>query len=531
MDHSTSKPRIASRELLRAVVALWVCAVVLRLVFAWFTLTHTPAIYPDEVMVADYGRNFLEHPVESSVVWSFATDSARIPVYWLGCAAMEFACRASGNTPVGARMLGVVASLVAATFLLLWMRAAGVGWRVGLVGSTAFMLDPLLVAVSRSGRPDTLVMAFALASCWLVRSAATGMRAGSGAGWWRFILAGILAGATPFLWPSAVFLLLLVASELLRIATAHTGTWKEAMLAAAKPWLAFCAGGTVAFVLLLLPLWRVWPEALKQFLWLADVASTTGTLGDWSLFLHSFRVDPLLLVAVVLSVAVLWRRDWLLVLAAAVTTLLLVQSLVYHFRAGYALPSYYALVITACAVLTVPSARWTKKIAWAALAILIAWNAVVSIGLRGWIAYNRAQAQSDELLRVAAEQHVGRGSFTVFDANMVFYYAGRQLGWRMFRPEVAHNYGMSEWNDDKFAEFLRRVDVAIVPQPGQIWNVEKFSRDEASVLEKAGFTKKTSFEISAPAGSQRPWWDRVLLGGGPDYGVFDVYARPGVLAQ
>jgi len=530
MDHSTSKPRIASRELLRAAVALWVCAVVLRLVFAWFTLAHTPAIYPDEVMVADYGRNFLEYPAESSVVWSFATDSPRVPVYWLGCVAMEWACRVSGETPVGARMLGVVASLVAATFLLLWMRSSGVGWRVGLVGSTAFMLDPLLVAVSRSGRPDTLVMAFALAACWLVRSGATRLRTGEG-GWSRFALAGLLAGVTPFLWPSAVFLLLLVASELLRIATAHNGTWKEAFCEAIKPWILFCAGGAVSVALLLLPLWRMWPEAIKQFLWLTDVAATTGTLGDWSLFLLSFRIDPLLLVAVALSAVVLWRRDWLLVLTVAATTLFLVQSLIYHFRAGYALPSYYALVITACAVWTVPSARWTKKFAWIMLVVLIAWNLFISISLRGWIAYNRAQAQSDASLRAAAEKYVGRGPFTVFDANMVFYYAGRQLGWQMFRPEVAHNYGMSEWNDESFAEFLRRVEVAIVPRPGQIWNVEKFSRDEGAALAKAGFSKTASFDVSAPAGAQRPWWDRVLLGGGPDYGVFDVYARPGTLPQ
>ncbi|MFM8809817.1 MAG: hypothetical protein ACKOJB_13120, partial [Chthoniobacterales bacterium] len=328
-----------------------------------------------------------------------------------------------------------------------------------------------------------------------------------------------------------VFLLLLVASELLRMATAHKGTWKEAFHGAIGPWIAFGIGGVVAAALLALPLRPMWPEAMKQFFWLSEVAASAGTLGDWRLFLHSFRVDPLLLVAVATSALVLWRRDWLLVLTVAVTTLFLVQSLVYHVRAGYALPSYYALVITACAVWTVPSARWAKKFAWILLAILIAWNLVVSIGLRGWIAYNRAQGQSDASLRAAAEKYVGRGPVTVFDANMVFYYAGRQLGWRMFRPEVAHNYGMSEWNDGKFAEFLRRVDVAIVPRPGQIWNVEKFSRDEGAALEKAGFAKTASFDISAPAGSQRAWWDRVLLGGGPDYGSFDVYARPGVLPQ
>ncbi|MFM8457907.1 MAG: glycosyltransferase family 39 protein, partial [Chthoniobacterales bacterium] len=338
--------------MLRLAVALWLSAVVLRLVFAWFTLAHTPAIYPDEVMVADYGRNIFEYPAESSVVWSFATDSPRVPVYWLGCAAMEWVCRLSGDTPIGARMLGVVASLVAATFLLLWMRASGVGWRVSLVGSTAFMLDPLYVAVSRSGRPDTLVMAFALAACWLVRSAATRRQAGDGS-WWRFAAAGMLAGVTPFLWPSAVFLLLLVASELLRMATAHKGTWKEAFHGAIGPWIAFGIGGVIAAALLALPLRPMWPEAMKQFFWLSEVAASAGTLGDWRLFLHSFRVDPLLLAAVATSALVLWRRDWLLVLTVAVTTLFLVQSLVYHFRAGYALPSYYALVITACAVWTV----------------------------------------------------------------------------------------------------------------------------------------------------------------------------------
>jgi hypothetical protein len=529
MESATQVSRAAPHPWLRVAIGLWIAAVVSRLVFAWFTLAHTPAIYPDEVMVADYGRNILEYPADSSVVWSFATDSPRVPLYSLGCVAMEWACRASGESPVGARMLGVVASLVAATFLLLWMRASGVGWRIGLVGTSAFMLDPLLVAVSRSGRPDTLVMAFALASCWLLRVAGTRMKAGEGARW-RFAAAGFLAGVTPFLWPSAVFLLLLVAAELLRLVTAGKGTWRDAFCAAIKPWTLFCAGGAVAAILLFLPLWRMWPEALKQFLWLTEIASTTGTLGDWWLFLHSFRVSPLLLAAVAVSAAVMWRRDRLLVLAVGSTTLFLVQSLIYHFRAGYALPSYYALVISACAVLAVPSAHMAKRFAWAMLAVLLAWNMAFSLGFRGWIAYDRAQAQSDARLRSAAEAYVGKGNYRVLDANMVFYYVGRQLGWQMFRPEVAHNYGMSKWNDALFTEFLRRVDVAIIPQPGQIWNVEKFSRDEGAALEKAGFAKTASFDVSAPAGSQRPWWDRVLLGGGPDYGTFDVYARPGVLS-
>jgi len=507
--------------------AAWVVAVMVYIVLAAVTLPVSPGIYPDEVMVTDYGRNVLEHPTEWSVVWNFATDSPRVPTYWFGCVIQELACRLSGESFLGARFSGVLGSIAAASFLLLWMRAAGVQAGIALAGATAFLWDPLLFAVSRSGRPDTWAMAFALAACWLVRLGAQRHQRGERAGW-PMAAAGVCAAVAPFCWISAVFPLLLVATELVRLPIQATGRWPEALTGSLRPWFFFAVGAVAAAAVLVGSVWQIWPEAISQTMWLAEVAASQGTLLDGGSFVTSFRADPLLLPAVAISCALLWRRDWLLVTAVGVTTFFLLQSMVYHFRAGYALPAYYAVVTAACGLLWASGKSWSRKLAVFVLGILLLWNAAVSFGLRGWIAMERAQANDPAQLLAAAQSHVGAGPRAVFDANMVFYYAGRQLGWRMFRPEVAHNYGLSEWNDEMFADFLRRVDVAIVPEPGQIWNAERFSRDEGAVLRRAGFLKKSSFAIGGKAHAARSWWDRVLLGGGPNYGAFAVYARPGV---
>lgn len=505
----------------------WLSITAVVLLFAWVTLPVSPSIYPDEPMVADYGRNVLDYPTDWSVVWNFATDSPRVPAYWLGGVIQEWACRISGLSFLGARLSGVLGSVAAATFFLFWMRTAGVPAWIGMAGAFAFLSDPLLVAVSRSGRADTWVMTLVLASCWLVRMAANQARGG---GWpvGLMAVAGICAAVAPFCWISAVFPLLLVAAELLRFAFRKDLRWRGALASAWAPWAVFALAGILTTLALVGFVWPIWREAIPQTLWITDVAATSGTLHDLGPFLASFRANPLLLPAVLFFCVVLWKADRLLFSVVVVTTFFMLQSLAYHFRVAYALPVYYAAVTVGCGVLISSGKVRRYRIVSFVLGALLIWNAAVSFGLRGWIAASRAADNNPKALQAAAETHIGAGPHTVFDANMVFYYAGRKLGWRMYRPEVAHNYGLSKWDDGRFVEFLRRVDVAIVPQPGQVWNAERFSKDEAGALTKAGFQKRSSFTIGDRAQGNRAWWDRVLLGGGPDYGAFDVYARPRV---
>lgn len=516
------------KQRLRAALLLGCAgAALIYIALAAVTLPVSPSIYPDEVMVTEYGRNILEHPTKWSVVWSFADDAPRVPTYWLGCVVQELACRLAGFSFLGARWSGVAGALVAAAFLLMWMRASGVCLPVCIVGSVAFLYDPLLVAVARSGRPDTWVMALGLAACWLVRASS---EAGPRTRWLMLSTAGFAAGLAPFFWPSAVFLWILIASELLRIALAADGGWRGSVRRAALPWLAFTLGGFVAVVVCIGAVWPLWPQAMVQFVYLTNIVTTLGTTGDWVPFFFSFRANPLLLPFVAISCFVLWRRNWLLVLAAAATTFFMVQSLVYHFRAGYSLPVFYGTVMVACSVLltAVERTKWKRALAWGLIGSLMLWNVVVSAGLRTAIALHRASDNDASIIEESARSFVGEGDLRVYDANMIFYYAGRKLGWSMFRPEVGHAHGFNAWSDEVFADFLRRVDVAIVPSPGQIWNAERFSKDEGSVLAKSGFTKHASFAVGAKAKEDRPWWDRVLLGGGPNYGTFDVYVRPGI---
>ena len=93
----------------------------------------------------------------------------------------------------------------------------------------------------------------------------------------------------------------------------------------------------------------------------------------------------------------------------------------------------------------------------------------------------------------------------------------------MYRPYFIH----ADSDDKQFIKFLARVDYAILRLLPQ-HNVERFSDDERLAVEKAGLKYRGILVVSLPQSgpeNQAPFWDRVLLGGGPTYGPYLIFSR------
>jgi len=427
-----------------------------------------------------------------------------------------------GGGMAGVRLAGLLSGILAATAFFLWVRAAGApGWLTWLAAA-AFLTDPLAVAVSRSGRVDLWAIFFALTACWLVRS--RGRHAII-----RLAGAGVAMAVSAMTWATAIYLAPLVAAELWSAPTVREADGKLSWRHTGQLWVVFAGSAALALALLLSVRAPFLQQGWEDVAGLAGTAAGAGGAFAWWPFLESFRANFLLLPMVLAGAIACWRTSPALVLAGAATTLLMVPSGVYHFRAIYCLPIYYALVAAgASAALGMAAGQRMRRVVAVCCGFLLVFNAGISMGLRSWIGVQRAEANRPEKLLEVARESVGSGQTRVYDANMCFYYAGRELGWRMYRPLFA---GLDpSWNDERFAAFLGKVDVAIVPVSDERRNMERFSRDEKAVLRAAGFALTDVVHVNAP--SSRPseskgWWDRVLLGGGPSYGSYEIYRRAG----
>lgn len=494
----------------------WWCTCAVYLLCSLPTLLVSPSIYPDEVQILDYGRGVWEPASEWTVVWNVLQERATSLLPYLGVSIPEVGHRLGGGM-TGVRLSGLLSGILAATAFFFWIRAVGVrGWLAWLVAA-AFLTDPLAVAVSRSGRVDLWAIFFALTACWLVRS-------GGRHAVIHLAAAGFAMAASAMTWATAIYLAPLVAAELWSAPTVREADGKLSWRHTGQRWAVFAVSAALGLALLL------WVRApFLQQGW-EDVAGLAGAAAGgfaWWSFLESFRTNFLLLPLALAGAIACWRASPALVLAGAATTLLMIPSGVYHFRAIYCLPFYYALVaMGAWAALGMAADARMRRVVAVCCGVLLVFNAGISMGLRSWIGVQRAEANRPEKLLTVAREAVGSGKTKVYDANMCFYYAGRELGWRMYRPLFA---GVDpSWNDERFEEFLGKVDVAIVPVSDERRNMERFSRDEKAVLRAAGFALFDVVHVNPPESrpsASKGWWDRVLLGGGPSYASYEIYRR------
>ena len=457
---------------------LWVGLVLATIAMHATTHGWSPVYWRDEVQILDFGRSLVFEPATTwSINW--LPDGRPAATYgYLGPALQEGVYRMAGFEAWAPRLTSVLGGAAAATALLLWLWARGVGAYASLLGGALLLVDPVLVQSSRGGRVDGWAIAAALGSAWMFRRAS----AGHGR---TFAIAGVsgaLAAAAPFIWPTGVATLVAVGLEWVQARRVRG----FAALVAAFTAGALVAGGVLAGVYVLLQ-----GNPMAQ----ADVAlGAQFVMGEWR---GPAEMIPIVLDALMRSpgiwligaVAVMTPSARPLAAAAGVALLILAPTRLYGYRFLYALPLAAAAGAALFPSRTELVERGRGRLAAVVgpfLIASIAMGAAISLGARQAVAWSERVEREPAVVYEAARR-IGAGEMSVFVGEVEFYLPGRQLGWRMFRP-----YGAS--GDDRPADLLARMDVAITGQ------------DEQDVMAAAGLMLADTIDPATPSARYGPYW-------------------------
>lgn len=398
------------------VTRVWlVCMAAVSAVHAT-TLTISPPVWMDEVQILEFGRFLLSDGDGWTFMWHPSGEQPPLSGY-VGALLHGLSLQAFGAYPEVSRAVSLLASCLAATCLLGWLRARGVSAAWALVFALGFLLDPVFVAGYRGARVDAQVLATVFASCWLLRVAS---RSGSLS---QYGFAGFLAGASVFFWPTAPLATMIVPVEGW-LALEDTGRRGRFSAIAAV-----CAAGIVAVAIGVWGIALLQPEFLEGSALFADQWAPgeqpwQKTISD---IVGSVGFDPLFWLAVAWS-ATQARRLALIPLLVAWCAA--VASVPYVHRVVYILPAGFLLIAEG---LSRGNRQLQRGLALLAVGAAL-WGVGISLGGRTVVAARAAEARATGELIVVGEQAIGQGPRRVYVEPWEFYYTGRQLGWRMFHP-------------------------------------------------------------------------------------------------
>jgi hypothetical protein len=180
------------------------------------------------------------------------------------------------------------------------------------------------------------------------------------------------------------------------------------------------------------------------------------------------------------SLGAVISRNRLLMVATVGCVLFFLGTLGYAARDLYLLP-YFAALATS---LLSEGVHSTERRAARCAAVLLlvcaaAWAIGLSLLVRPGTAWRHRNLKNPEALFSVADSVIGPGSYRVVVQPYEFYYAGRKLGWRMFRP-LGHN----SINDPQWKVLLQSADYAIIRGAA-------LDSQALSILKQSGLVRKS----------------------------------------
>jgi hypothetical protein len=507
------------------------------------TIGILPSLMQDEAQITDYGRLALNPVSRWSVTWWVAGNKPLFLWSYLGPLIAEFGYQIGGASGVGPRLMALLGGLTAAIMALGWLLQRKVPAIFAGLLAFAFLLDPLFTLSQRMARSDSWVMAFCLASCWLLRMAP------SKHGLPKVLLitlSGAFAAAAAFVWPSAVFLYPLICLEFFHAAYDRQSTsrpWKQMMQHA----LHFFLGGLLISIVLILPIRYQLPMIsgdMKNMVALNVNASKTPaeriltliSYQPWAKLIKAFAKTLSPFLPLLALWALLFRREKGIVLASIFTLSIILMTLVYEFRLVYLLPYFLAMSGDLFQRLQVKSLQPAIRLASITfLVLVVAWSIGISIFLRTALAFSERSSHDRNLITDAATSAIGRGNYKVFLAfTYEFYFTGRSLGWQLYTPYIQFTYDAAgNWirkddyqPKDKFISLMSKMDYAIF-QDGTM------NDDIRNQLQLSGLSysrtihmsEKSLQNIDATASGRMRNIILWFLRGADTYGPYRLYAR------
>ena len=505
------------------------------------TLSLLPTLMQDEAQITDYGRLTLDPSSSWSVTWWVAAEKPLFLWSYLGPVLAEVGYQIGGPSGVGPRIMALTGGLVASTMAFGWLLQRKVPFTIAGLLAAAFLLDPLFTLSQRMARSDSWVMAFCLASCWLLSRCPSqdGSRKVM-----LIVISGILAATASFIWPSAVFLYPLICLELFS-SISKSSDQKKWFQEGARQALYFLAGGIFISMVLILPIRNQLNTILvdMQNMVALNVNATKTPIErlvtlfsyqPWAKLVKAFAKTLAFGIPLLAIWALIIRREKGMIVVALITLTIIFMTLVYEFRVMYLTPYLLALSGNLFREFKLkPIKPIFMRLSYVFLILVVVGAVSVSLITRSALAFHDRNYHDRNRLAEAATTAIGAGSYKVFLAfTYEFYFTGRALGWQLYTPYIQFTYDAEgNWirNNDfkpknKFIQLMSTMDYAIFP-------VDKLNDEVKSDLEVSGLryagTIHVTDQLLPESGSSLSRTNNILwfLRGAEGYGPYMLYSR------
>ena len=411
-------------------------AILLVISISAITLTTSHLIWQDEVQIVDEGRTILpDGDRKWGISWLLDDGRPKYDLNYLGPLLQETAFRLL-DSPTGVRAAALAGAVLASLTMFGWLLARGVLPAVALFGALLFLVDPTISQSYRGARVDALAMGFMFLAFWAVHAG------GEIQGGWHIrkhqVIAGGCVGVAGLVWPSVMILLPLLIYELV----ARTSTSTSGLLNISRNVLPsilyiglFCVL-TISVGLMLAFQGKIITTVADLLQNLNDMNSLFDNpiVGVWQglrNILACFKYNLWLPAMAVILIAMDRRLGLIIVLLIAVTATIV--SYPYIQRVIYLVPYLILAVVLATSKSVLSGNGRRTQLFRGIMVFMLAGSVMVTLGARTWTALYGREARNPEVITNMAESLIGEGGYCVYIDDWRFYYAGRRLGWRMYR--------------------------------------------------------------------------------------------------
>ena len=495
-----------------ATMVLLVCGIHL------LTIAEYPPAWFDEIEILEIGR-FSIFDVKPE--WSIGlipmqdgTLAAPYPFFhYLSGAVLEALYRLTGGFTCG-RIFMLLSLPCCAFALLAYLRKKGIRPTVAFVVAAMFLVDPNATICAHWYRPDLWCMTMVFLALMLIIRSRTSPRP-------MFLLfaSGVLAATSLFFWITSILLMPLV---LLEFCLVHRKVEGERSTRRALPrFVALFIGGAVATAILLVPLFKYIPDIMSQYLSVSEVG-TVATVSDTPLSAAFGRMcdfvkiacrSPFTWFAAAIGVFLSRRHLPHAVLFVIIATFI-IATRVYHLRMVYLMPYVFLFTAVSAERLIRSENRITAILSKTYLAGALAFGTALSVAAMNFAAWPESNTLEllVQKLKTAIPEKAPKVCLVDFEHE--FYYAGRQLGWRMYST-----FDRTKILKEPYAATLDKMDAVIVSSM-----MPPFTDKMEQSLRAHGFEDVTAIDMPpSTTGRIKPYLANIFYAHG--YPSFNVWRK------
>lgn len=473
------------------------------------TIGEYPPAWFDEIEILEIGRLsiFNVRPKWSIdlIPMQDGTLSAPYPFFhYLSGAVLEALYRLTGSFICG-RVFMLLSLPCCALALLAYLREKGIRPVVAFVVAGMFLVDPNATICAHWYRPDLWCMTMVFLALTLIMRSRIAPRP-----MLLLFMSGALTAMSLFFWITSVLLVPLV---LLEFCLVHRKSEGEVPTSRILPrFAALLIGGVAATVLLLAPLFKYIPEIISQYLSISEIG-TVATVSDTPLSAALGRMCEFIKIACrspftwfAAAIGVFFSRRHLPhAVLFAIIVAFIVATRVYHLRMIYLMPYVYLFSAVSAERMIHSGKRRVARLSKVYLAGALAFGTVLSLVTLNFAAWPETNTLALLVQKLKTAIPARATKICLVDFEHEFYYAGRQLGWRMYST-----YDRTKILEEPYAAILDTMDAVIVSSmlPPLTGKMEQ-------TLQTHGFENKTHIDMPPSAtGKIKPFFANIFYAHG-----------------